>query len=94
MSEEQDKFRAADARALLDNTIFKEAFEKVGAHIEGQALGCDPDNKERTQRIILAKQILASIHREIVKVVENGIIADIRLAQIEKQNTFTRVFKR
>lgn len=90
MTPETEKIRAADARALLDNQLFKEAFAKVGEHIESQALTCDPDNKERAQRIVMAKQLLAGVRREVERVVEDGEFAEIKMAEIEKKRSIFR----
>jgi hypothetical protein len=86
--------RAAEAKTVLDNELFKGAFDKVAAHIEAQAISCDPDNMERARRIILAKQILSSIHREFLRMIEDGLIEEVRIREIEKQNSFKRVFRR
>lgn len=93
MSLEDDKFRAADAQALLSNKLFKDAFAAVSEYLEAQALACEPDNKDRAQRVILSKQILAAVKREIQRHVENGVVADIRIAELEKRKAF-RLFQR
>lgn len=91
---EQRKFRAADAKTLLDNKLFKEAFDSVGKYIESQALSCDPDNKDKAQRILISKQILAGIKREIERVVQDGEIAEIQLNEIEQKRGLVRRFMR
>lgn len=93
MSLEAEKFRAADARALLDNKLFKEAFSAVESYLEAKALTCDPDNREMAQRVILSKQILAAVRREIQRHVENGVVAEIRMAELEKRKAFS-IFRR
>lgn len=85
MSEENDVFRANDAQALLDNELFKAAFKAVGEYVESRALSCDPDKPEMAQRIVITKQILAAVEREIRAVVETGEVAKIRIAEIEKK---------
>lgn len=77
-------FRAEDARQLLENALFKEAFDKVGEYLEMQALNCEPDNKERAQRIVMSKQLLLAIKREIQRVVEDGEIAEIEALEKRK----------
>ncbi len=93
MSLEQQQFRAADAKALLDNPLFKDAFGAVSEYLEAKALTCDPDNKDMAQRVILSKQILAAIKREIQRHVENGAVAEIQIAELEKRKRFA-LFKR
>lgn len=85
MSLESDQFRAADARGLLDNKLFKDAFSAVSDYLEAKALTCDPDNKDAAQRVILSKQILAAIKREIHRHIEDGVVAEIRIAELEKR---------
>jgi hypothetical protein len=93
MSVEQDKFRAADAKALLDNKLFREAFEAVAGYLEAKALTCDPDNKEMAQRVVISKQLLAAVRREIQRHVENGVVAEIKIAELERAR-FRNPFKR
>lgn len=83
---------AADARQVLENQAYKLAFERMSAHLESKALSCDPDNKEQTQRVILAKQILAGIKREFDRMVEDGQVAEMQLSEIEKRRK--SVFRR
>jgi hypothetical protein len=85
MTPEQRKFLGADAQQLLDNKLYRMAFEKVGAHIEAQALACDPDNKDKAARIVIAKQLLVGLRREIERVIEDGEVADIQLSELEKK---------
>lgn len=93
MSLEQERYQAQEAKALLENPLFKAAFERVGWYVDAKALACDPDNKEMAQRIILSKQLLAAVRREVERIVENGKVADIRIAELEKRNRFS-VFRR
>lgn len=90
MTPEHRKFRASDAKALLDNEIFKSAFKSMGEYLEAKALSCDTDNKDITQRVVIAKQILAGVKREIERLVEDGIVADIQLAEIEQRKRMFR----
>lgn len=93
MSPEQVRFIAEDAKQLLDNKMLQDAFSAVSDYIDQQALACEPDNKERAQRIVLSKQLLAGIRREIYRHVENGQVANVQIAQLEKKKPFA-VFRR
>jgi hypothetical protein len=93
MTLEQDRITGEDAKQLLNNKLLKDAFSKVGEYIDQKALTCDPDNKEVAQRIILSKQILMGIRREIERLVETGMIAEVQLSEIEKKRRFS-VFQR
>ena len=85
MTPEQARFTAEDAKQLLDNKMLREAFDAVSGYIDQQALSCEPDNKDRAQRIVLSKQLLAGIRREIYRHVENGQVANIQIAELEKK---------
>lgn len=85
MSPEGRKFLAADAKALLENKLLQDAFRQVGEYLDSQALSCDPDNASKAQRIVIAKQILYGIKREIERVVEDGIVANMQINEIEQK---------
>lgn len=82
-----------DAKTLLENSLFKLAFAKVGEYLESQALGCDPDNKDKAARIIIAKQLLIGIRREIEAVISDGEVARVQMSELEKKKRFS-VFQR
>lgn len=93
MSLEQEKWKAEDAKALLSNPIFVAAFKAAGEYLEAKALSCDPDNKEQAQRVILTKQILAAVKREVERYVDDGAVAQFHLDELEKRRAF-RLFRR
>lgn len=93
MSPEEAKFRSQDAKQLLENKLFKEAFSAVESHLDDVALSCDPDNKDKAQRIIISRQLLAAVKREIERVVEDGLIAEVRIAELEKRNKLLRFIR-
>lgn len=90
MTPEARKFAAADAKQLLDNKLFQAAFAGVAEYLDSQALGCDPDNASKAQRIVIAKQLLAGIKREIERVVDDGVVANIQIDQIEQKRGVLR----
>ncbi len=92
-SHEAAVLRAADAQALLDNPIFRDAFAAAAEYVEAKAMECNPDDKEAAQRVILTKQILASVRREIERHVANGQVAKIQIAELEKRNRL-KLFRR
>lgn len=85
MSQAEVGIKATEARQLLENRAYKAAVAKVGEYLEQQALGCDPDNQAKAQRIILAKQLLSAIQREIARAIEDGEIAKIQMDELERQ---------
>jgi hypothetical protein len=93
MTPEARKFRATDAKQLLENPLFVEAFGALKNHLNMQALSCDPDNAAKAQRIVLSQQLLAGLEREITRIVQDGTIAEIQMNEIEKRNRLA-FFKR
>lgn len=93
MTIEARKFRATDARQLLENPMFVEAFEAINKQLQMAALTCEPDNATKAQRIIITQQLLAAVKREITRVVEDGKIAEIQLSELENKKKFA-LFRR
>jgi hypothetical protein len=87
---EQRRVIGNEAKQLLDNRHFREAFEAVESYLVGQAKGCDPDNKDKTQRVVIAMQIMEAIKREIVRKVEDGEMAAVEIAELDKRNALRR----
>lgn len=95
MTPEERKFRATDAKQLLDNKLFNEAFEAVSGHLDMAALTCDPDNQAKAQRIIISQQLLAAVKREITRIIQDGNVAEIQIAEIEnRKSLMQKVFRR
>lgn len=93
MTPEARRFRATDARQLLENPLFVEAFEAVSRQLQMAALTCEPDNATKAQRIIITQQLLAAVKREITRVVEDGKIAEIQLSELDNRKKFA-LFRR
>lgn len=90
MTPEHRKFVGQDAKALLENTLFREAFESVEGYLVGQAHSCDPDNKDKAQRVVIAMQLLRAVKREIERKVEDGEMAEIEIAELERKRGLLR----
>lgn len=93
MTPEDRRIRGADAQALLNNKLFKEAFEAVDGYIEAQALSCKPDDKDMAQRLILSKQLLRAIEREIRRQVEDGAVAEVQIQEINQRRGLRRFIR-
>lgn len=93
MSHENDKFRAEDAKQLLANPMLQSAFKAVEGYLQARALLCDSDSKDMAHRIVLSMKILAEIKREIERHIDNGLVADIRIAEVERKKRFN-IFQR
>lgn len=95
MTPQARKYASEDAKQLLENKLFKMAFENMSNSLDAQALACNPDDKDKAQRVVIAKQILAGIRREIERIVEDGVMADFQLQEIEQKRTMLqRVMRR
>ena len=95
MTPEDRTFRATDARQLLENPLFVEAFDAVEKHLNMAALSCDPDNKEKAQRIVISQQLLAGVKREIQRIVTDGTVAQVQMNELEqKRSMMQRVMRR
>lgn len=93
MTPEERKFRATDARQLLENPLFIEAFGAVEKHLNMAALSCDPDNAGNAQRIVISQQLLAGVKREIQRIVTDGAVAQVQMHELESKQRFS-LFKR
>lgn len=92
---ESIKNRGVEAEQLLRNPLLKEALEEVGNYVERLALSCDPSDSERARRIIVSKQLIVAIEREIRKFIQDGEIARIQIAELERKRTFSdKIFRR
>jgi hypothetical protein len=91
---ETRRIRANEARQFMQNPLFKQAFDGVASDLEGVALSCDPDNKDKSQRIIIAKQLLQAVRREIERRVEDGEFAQFQMSELEKRRGLKAIFQR
>ena len=90
---ESRRILGEDARQLLENKLLQASFAMVGEYLDRVALSCDPDNKDQAQRIILTKQLFASLRREIERCIEDGEVARVEIAELEKTQR-VRQFRR
>ena len=93
MTPEDRRIRATDARQLLEHPMFVEAFDAVEKHLHMQAITCDSDNAQKALRIVISQQLLAGVKREIQRIVNDGLVAEVQLSEIEQKRKFS-VFRR
>lgn len=86
-------FRSQDARQLLENPLFVEAFSSVEKHLQMAAMTCDSDDAQKALRIVISQQLLAAVKREITRVVQDGEIAKFQMHELEKKKKFA-IFQR
>lgn len=95
MTPHDRQIRATGARQLLENPLFTEAWGAVQDYLNAQALACSSDDAQKAQRIVISMQLLAAMKREIARIVQDGNIAQVELAEIEKKRSMlNRVFQR
>lgn len=90
-SPEQRRVIGQEAKQLLENKHFREAFDAVEAYLIDQAKACDPDNKDKTQRVVIAMQLHEAVKREIIRKVEDGEMAAIEMREIERRGAVRRL---
>ena len=95
MTPEDRRIRATEARQLLETPMLIEAWGAVEKHLNMAALTCDPDDAKKAQRIVLSQQLLAAVKREITRIVQDGLVAEVQLSEIEqKRSLLNRVLQR
>jgi len=90
----KEQLRERDARQLLANPVFSGAIEKLEASLDAQILATDPDNKEKCARVVVSKQLLKGLVREINRYIENGEIQELVELERKKRTLREVVFKR
>ena len=80
-----DQIRARDAESLLKNPVYTDAIKKLGDSLDNKILAMDVDNKDQCARVVLAKQLLKGIEREIARFIDQGYIEDMIELETAKQ---------
>ena len=75
MTLEQEMARGAQARAILEHDLFKEAVETVQKGILEAFASAEPADKDGLQLLRLRLKCLADVVRQIQTVMETGILA-------------------
>lgn len=89
----ETELKAAEAKSLLDNKIFKAAMLKMNQSLDMKMMSVNPDEIEKCARVVLAKQILNGIDREIKRFIVDGQVV-MKLAELETPTMKDRIFKR
>lgn len=91
LTPERRRIIGAEAAQALRDKHWNEAFEAVDDYLDKVALSCDPDNKEKAQRIVISKQLLQSVRQALIRKIEDGEAARIEIERLEPRK---RVFQR
>lgn len=93
MTLQDERIQGAEAKEFLNSRTYKKIMQALKNNVDSQSLIANPDNKEHCQRIIIARQILAGIEREIESIIQYGEVAEIEIKEIES-NKFTDKVRR
>ena len=81
---EDERRRGIEAKQLLDNKYFKEAFDATERSILDQMEEVSLRDKDMHTTLIMARKNLHAIKRHILRTIDTGKIADIQLSQPNK----------
>jgi hypothetical protein len=93
---DQRRIRANEARQMLENAHFRDAWDALASGLEARALSCDTytdEGQRQAARIVAAKQILHGLRREFVRKLDDGYMAEVELDEIARKRRL-RVFER
>ena len=90
MTPEDRIIRATDAKHLLENPLFVEAWDAVEKHLHMATMACEPDNAVKAQRIVISQQLLAAVKREITRIIGDGFVADVQMRELETKRSIFR----
>jgi len=87
---QQRRIVAAEAKQALQDKHWNAAIEAVEGYLIESAKGCNPDDKDKCQRITISMQLLEAIKREIVRKIEDGEMATIEMNELDKRKRLVR----
>ena len=90
MTPQDRTIRATDAKHLMENPLFVEAWDAVANHLQMAAMSCEPDNAIKAQRVIISIQLLAAVKREFTRIIQDGMVADVRMRELETKRSIFR----
>jgi len=83
LTNENAVIKGRNAQSFLNNALFKEAVLKMDEYLEAKMLKCDLTQEGAAERIILSKQLLKGIVRELNRFSEDGNLAEFQLREIK-----------
>lgn len=94
MTPDELRLWALDAEALQQNRVWRAVWLRLEDYMESRALGCDTNRDPSVaQDIIRCKQLIKALQREAERIIEDGEVAAIQLAEIDKSRK-SRIFRR
>jgi hypothetical protein len=92
-SPELRRIKAHEARNVLENKHFREAWDALNAGLEARALSCDvygDKGQAEAARILAAKQLLHGLRREFLRKMDDGYMAEIELDELARKRRLQR----
>lgn len=90
---DQRRIKGEEARHVLENRHFVAAWNALNAHLEAQTLGCDPDDKDKAARVVIAKQLLHALRREFIRKLDDGYMAEVELDELQRRRRPVRIVR-
>ena len=90
MTPQDRTIRATDAKHLMENPLFVEAWDAVANHLQMAAMSCEPDNQVKAQRVIISIQLLAAVKREFTRIIQDGQVAEVQMRELETKRSIFR----
>lgn len=84
MTPEKESDRGLRASQLLDNEIFREAFDNLQQGIIDKWIACPIRDREGAHEWKLMQKLLSDLEGYIIQIAETGKMADIQLEQERK----------
>ena len=89
-----DITRADFARQILDNPLFREAFNALETDLARQRQAVKITDTELHTRLIVCEQVLSRFRDVLTRAIQDGDVAKLRMDLENKKNAFQRVFAR
>lgn len=96
LTPDQRRIAANEARQVLENRHYVDAWNAVNEHLEAVTLRTDPYTREGADsaaRIVIAKQLLLAVRRELERKAEDGYMAEVELDEINRRNRPVRFMR-
>ncbi len=93
MSPEQRRVIGQEAKQLLENKHFREAFDAVESYLVEKAKACDPTKPGHAENVVISMQLMEALKREIVRKIEDGEMAQIELTELERKKMPIRFYR-
>ena len=84
MTPEQESQRADDARLLLENPLFIEAFQVLRLTFTKKLMDSPARDSEGREKLYVMNQLLGSVKHHFESIVNNGVVAKRKIFERNK----------